>query len=187
MTLYLPSRSQTLDELDSESVRESLKKILSKKDIPHAYLFSGPRGTGKTSAARILAKVINCDPPSLKLRKGIEPCNKCDQCISITKGDNLDVIELDAASHRGIDDIRALRDAVKLAPARAKMKIYIIDEAHMLTLEASNALLKTLEEPPTHVMFILATTNPEKLIGTIRSRVTTVIFKKGNTEELVRA
>jgi len=146
MTLYLKYRSQTLDELDLKDVRELLKKIISSGNIPHAFIFTGPKGSGKTSAARILAKVINCErrnsknPPA-----GGEPCNECDQCISISKGENFDVIELDAASHRGIDDIRALRDAVKLASARAKKKVYIIDEAHMLTVEASNALLKTLE------------------------------------------
>src|SRR3989338_7407226 len=129
MTLYLKYRSQTLDELDLENVRSSLKKIVTKGDIPHAFLFSGPKGTGKTSAARILAKIVNCES---KVHN--EPCNKCVQCISIAKGENLDVIELDAASHRGIDDIRSLRDAVKLASARAKKKVYIIDEAHMLTI-----------------------------------------------------
>ncbi|OGM26253.1 DNA polymerase III, subunit gamma and tau [Candidatus Woesebacteria bacterium RIFCSPLOWO2_01_FULL_39_61] len=183
MTFYLKYRPQTLVDLDSTPVRESLIKIVESKSIPHAFLFSGPRGTGKTSAARILAKVVNCENPPA----GGEPCNECDQCTSITKGTNMDVIELDAASHRGIDDVRALRDAVKLAPARAKKKVYIIDEAHMLTVEASNALLKTLEEPPEHVMFILATTNPEKLIDTIRSRVTNVRFSKATNQELVRS
>lgn len=187
MTLYLKYRPQTLTDLDSTSVRESLIKIVESESIPHAFLFSGPRGTGKTSAARILAKVVNCDPEKSSLRKGIEPCNECGQCTSITKGTNMDVIELDAASHRGIDDVRALRDAVKLAPARARKKVYIIDEAHMLTTEASNALLKTLEEPPEHVMFILATTNPEKLIDTIRSRVTNIRFSKATREELIRS
>jgi len=180
MTLYLKYRPQTLEDVDHEIVRESLKKIIKSGNIPHAFLFSGPKGVGKTSVARILAKVVNCE----NLGKVGEPCNKCDSCTSITNGSNLDVIELDAASHRGIDDIRTLRDAVKLAPARAKMKVYIIDEAHMLTLEASNAFLKTLEEPPAHTLFILATTNPEKLIDTIRSRTTQVIFKKATIGEL---
>ena len=187
MTLYLKYRSKTVDELDLESVRESLKKIISSKKIPHAFLFAGPKGTCKTSAARILAKVVNCDPPTPALRKGMEPCNQCYQCTSITRGDNLDVIEMDAASHRGIDDIRMLREAVKLSPVKAKKKVYIIDEAHMLTTEASNALLKTLEEPPDHVLFILATTNPEKLIETIRSRTTYVAFKKASIPEIMRS
>jgi len=182
MTLYLKYRPKNLDEIDEVDVSESLKKILSQKSFPHAFLFAGPKGTGKTSAARILAKIINCENP-----KGIEPCSKCEQCVSIEKGNNLDVIELDAASHRGIDDVRVLRDAVKLAPVAAKKKIYIIDEAHMLTTEASNALLKTLEEPPEHVVFILATTNPEKLIDTIRSRTTLINFKKASTIEILRS
>lgn len=182
MTLYLKYRPKNLDELDEVAVSESLKKIVSKKNIPHAFLFAGPKGTGKTSAARILAKVINCTDP-----QGSEPCNKCEQCKTITDGNNLDVIEMDAASHRGIDDVRMLRDAVKLAPVSAKKKIYIIDEVHMLTTEASNALLKTLEEPPEHVVFILATTNPEKLIDTIRSRTTLIQFKKAGTSEIIRS
>ncbi len=183
MTLYLKYRPQTLNELDIEEVRDSLKKILSSGKIPHALIFSGPKGTGKTSAARILAKVVNCEDP----QKDGEPCNRCDQCLTIARGENLDVLELDAASHRGIDDVRALREAVKLASTKAKKKVYIIDEAHMLTLEASNALLKTLEEPPPHVVFILATTNPEKLIPTIRSRATEIIFRKALVPEIVRS
>jgi DNA polymerase III subunit gamma/tau len=183
MTLYLKYRPKNLDELDLSDVGESLKKIVGSENIPHAFLFAGPKGTGKTSAARILAKIINCE----KLGKNGTPCDKCEQCISITKGTNLDVIEMDAASHRGIDDVRVLRDAVKLAPTKAKKKIYIIDEAHMLTTEASNALLKTLEEPPEHVVFVLATTNPEKLIDTIRSRTTFISFRKATAPEIVKA
>lgn len=182
MTLYLKYRPKNLDELDESSVSESLKKIIAKKNIPHAFLFAGPKGTGKTSAARILAKIINCED----LKDGV-PCDKCNQCVSTTKGSNLDVIEMDAASHRGIDDVRILRDAVKLAPVSGKKKIYIIDEVHMLTTEASNALLKTLEEPPEHVVFILATTNPEKLIETIRSRTTLIQFSKASPSEIVRS
>jgi len=182
MTLYLKYRPKNLDELDETSVSESLKKIISKGSIPHAFLFAGPKGTGKTSAARILAKILNCEN-----LQGINPCNKCDQCISVANGNNLDVIEMDAASHRGIDDVRLLRDAVKLAPVSAKKKVYIIDEVHMLTVEASNALLKTLEEPPEHVVFILATTNPEKLIETIKSRTTLIQFRKAGTGEIVRS
>jgi DNA polymerase-3 subunit gamma/tau len=184
ITLYLKYRPQTLDELDLDSVREQLKKIVSSGNIPHALLFAGPKGTGKTSAARIIAKIVNCEKQGKKLG---EPCNKCSQCKGISNGNNIDVIELDAASNRGIDDIRALRDTIKLSPAYAKKKVYIIDEAHMLTLEASNALLKTLEEPPDHVLFILATTNPEKLIETIRSRTTFIEFHKASPEETVRS
>lgn len=180
MTLYLKYRPTNLDELDLVDVGVNLKKLLSTDKIPHAFLFAGPKGTGKTSAARILAKIINCTGKK-------PPCDKCEQCLSITKGTNMDVIEMDAASHRGIDDVRTLRDAVNLAPVSAKKKIYIIDEAHMLTTEASNALLKTLEEPPAHVIFVLATTNPEKLIDTIKSRVTVVSFRKANSTEIVRS
>jgi len=180
MTLYLKYRPQSLEELDSQVVRESLQKIVASGKIPHAFLFSGPKGIGKTSAARILAKIVNCESKKA-------PCNKCEQCITISKGTNLDVIELDAASNRGIEDVRNLRDAVKLSPAKARKKVYIIDEAHMLTTEAANALLKTLEEPPEHVMFILATTNPEKLVETIRSRTTNITFSKAKPEELLRS
>lgn len=183
-TFYLKYRPQKIDDLDIASVRDTLNKIVSSGKIPHAILFSGPKGTGKTSAARIVAKVINCEENEKKLG---DPCGKCDQCLSIEKGNNIDVIELDAASHRGIDDARALIDAVKLSPARARKKVYIIDEAHMLTTEASNALLKTLEEPPAHVVFILATTNPEKLIETIRSRTTNITFSKASLEEVVHS
>jgi DNA polymerase-3 subunit gamma/tau len=180
-TLYLKYRPQTIKELDITEARDSLSKIVKADKIPHAMLFSGPKGTGKTSAARIVAKIVNCESKTAK------PCNKCEQCKSIGRGANIDVVEIDAASHRGIDDVRTLRDAVKLSPAEAKKKIYIIDEAHMLTTEASNALLKTLEEPPEHVMFILATTNPEKLIGTIRSRTTNINFRKATDGEVVRS
>jgi DNA polymerase-3 subunit gamma/tau len=183
MTFYLKYRPQKIEELDLEDVRELLKKIIKSGKIPHAFLFSGPKGSGKTSAARILAKVVNCEK---RRKNSIEPCNKCEQCALVTKGTNLDVVELDAASHRGIDDVRALRDAVKLASAKAEKKVYIIDEAHMLTTEAANALLKTLEEPPGHVMFVLATTNPEKLTETIRSRTTNILFKKATLAEIER-
>lgn len=182
MTLYLKYRGQTINEIDISSVRVTLTNILKSGSIPHAFLFTGPRGTGKTSAARILAKIINCES---NLKSG-KPCNKCEHCKSTTNGNNIDVIEMDAASNRGIDDVRALRDIVKLAPANSKAKVYIIDEAHMLTTEASNALLKTLEEPPAHVYFILATTNPEKLIDTVKSRTTLVQFTKATVDEIKR-
>lgn len=187
MTYYLKYRPQKLEDLDLDSVREQLKKIVSSGNIPHALLFAGPKGTGKTSAARIIAKIANCERIAHSGKRTVEPCNKCQQCISIMKGNNIDVIELDAASNRGIDDVRALRDTIKLSPASAKKKVYIIDEAHMLTLEASNALLKTLEEPPEHVVFILATTNAEKLIETVRSRTTLIEFHKASSEEIARS
>lgn len=181
MTYYLTYRPQKIADLDLFSVREMLNRILSQKNIPHAFLFSGPRGAGKTSAARILAKAVNCTNP----QKGGEPCNACPECLSISNGSSLDVIEIDAASNRGVDDIRSLRDGVKLATTGSKKKVYIIDEAHMLTNEASNALLKTLEEPPSHVLFVLATTNPGKLLDTIRSRCTQIVFPKATSEEIV--
>ncbi len=181
MTLYLKYRPNTLNELDLTSVRESLQKILKSENVPHALLFSGPRGAGKTSAARIVAKVLNCE----NLQNG-EPCNKCEQCSAINSGNHMDVIELDAASNRGIDDIRALRESVGLSPQTAKKKIYIIDEAHMLTTEAANAFLKTLEEPPSHVQFIFATTDPQKLPETIKSRLYTIAFTKASKDEIAR-
>jgi DNA polymerase III subunit gamma/tau len=182
MTLYLKYRPQTIDELDLGNVRETLTNIINSGNIPHAFLFSGPKGTGKTSAARILAKVINCE----NLGKNGEPCNKCSSCLSIINGSNIDVIELDAASNRGIDDIRSLKEGIYLSPASAKKKVYIIDEVHMLTLEAANAFLKTLEEPPDHVVFILATTNPEKLPETVISRLTRINFTKASDEDVAR-
>lgn len=145
-------------------VRETLEKILKAKELPHAWLFSGPRGTGKTSSARILAKTINDDETVL---------------------DTPDVIEIDAASNRGIDDIRSLREGIALAPMGAKYKVYIIDEVHMLTTEAFNALLKTLEEPPKHVVFVLCTTEAQKLPETVVSRCTQVQFKKPSITEIV--
>lgn len=182
MTLYLKYRPQKLSDIDIRSVRESISKILLSGKIPHAFLFSGTKGTGKTSTARIVAKYVNCQA---KKSKDKLPCNECESCISITKGENLDVIEIDAASHRGIDDIRTLRETIKLSPFKSKYKVYIIDECHMLTTEAANALLKTLEEPPNHVIFILATTNPEKLLPTILSRCVIINFTKAKAEEIV--
>lgn len=183
-------RPQTISELDLTSVREGLEKVLTSPNLPHAFLFCGPRGTGKTSAARIVAKAVNCigrsDPSFAKASEGkiFEPCNKCEQCVSITSGNNLDVLEIDAASNRGIDDIRDLREKIKLAPTKSKYKVYIIDEVHMLTIEAFNALLKTLEEPPAHAIFILCTTDWEKLPETIVSRCMRFNFKRAKKEEI---
>ena len=159
-------RPQTFDDIVGQThVTRTLKNAVEQNRLAHAYLFVGPRGTGKTSTARILAKALNCiHGPT------VAPCGKCDNCREIAGGNSLDVIELDAASNRGIDDVRELRDNVRYAPAKGRFKIYIIDEVHMLTKEAANALLKTLEEPPKHVIFCLATTEPEKLPITILSR-----------------
>jgi DNA polymerase-3 subunit gamma/tau len=186
-------RPQKIEELDLVAIREGLGKVLKSGKIPHAFLFAGPRGIGKTSAARIIAKAINCLEQTTK-NKGKrvhpessprgEPCNQCEQCLSITGGTNIDVLEIDAASNRGIDDIRELREKIKLAPARAQYKVYIIDEVHMLTTEAFNALLKTLEEPPEHAIFILCTTAPEKLPETIISRCLRFNFKRPTIKEI---
>lgn len=184
MSFYRIYRPQVIDEIDNIAVREALLRLLTKpkKDLPHAYLFSGPRGAGKTTAARLIAKLYNCQKPSK-----IGPCGACDQCVSIAAGRNLDVLEIDAASNRGIDEIRQLRDAISLAPVSAAFRIYIIDEVHMLTTEAFNALLKTLEEPPAHAVFILATTDPQKVPVTIQSRCVSLIFSKATDEELESA
>jgi len=184
MSFYRTYRPQVIDEIDNVAVREAILRLLGKpkKDLPHAFLFTGPRGGGKTTAARIIAKLFNCEKPT---KEG--PCGTCDQCVSIAEGKNLDVLELDAASNRGIDEIRTLRDGINLAPVSSKYKIYIIDEVHMLTTEAFNALLKTLEEPPAHAVFVLATTDPQKVPVTIQSRCIGVSFKKASDEELIHA
>jgi DNA polymerase-3 subunit gamma/tau len=182
-TYYLKYRPQKVSELDLVDVRESLQKILKSKKIPHAFLFSGPKGIGKTSAARIIAKTINC--PHQK--KEGEPCNRCEICQEITVGSSLDLIEIDAASSRGIDDIRNLREKIKLLPVKCQYKVYIIDEAHMLTTEAFNALLKTLEEPPAHAVFILCTTEAQKIPKTILSRCLQIKFRRSKFEEVIRS
>jgi DNA polymerase-3 subunit gamma/tau len=182
MVYYRKYRPQTISELDLTSVREKLSAILSSKDLPHAFLFTGSKGLGKTSAARILAKAINCTSS-----KGIEPCNKCEVCVSITNGSNLDVLEIDGASNGGVEEIRTLRERVKFASATLKKKVYIIDEVHMLSPGAFNALLKTLEEPPSHVVFVLATTELHKLPATVISRTFQIKFEKPLEEEVVNS
>jgi DNA polymerase III subunit gamma/tau len=183
MVYYRKYRPQHISDLDNEEVRETLLSVLA-KEPPHAFLFTGPKGLGKTSTARIVAKAVNC---TNKKKDSAEPCNECDQCTSITKGTNMDVIEIDAASNRGIDEIRELKEKIRLAPLAATTKVYIIDEVHMLTTEAFNALLKTLEEPPNHAMFILATTEPHKVPATILSRCLHISFHLATKEELVRS
>lgn len=189
MVFYRKYRPQTLLDLDSTIVREKLYAILARPDaIPHAILFTGPKGLGKTSTARIIAKVVNCiGDKKNRGESGIEPCNVCEQCVSITQGTSMDVLEIDAASNRGIDEIRELKETIKLTPLSAKKKIYIIDEVHMLTTEAFNALLKTLEEPPSHAMFLLCTTEPQKVPPTILSRTFHLSFQKATIDELVRS
>lgn len=184
MSFYRIYRPQIIEEIDNVAVREQLLSLLTKekKQLPHAFLFTGPRGTGKTTAARIVAKLFNCTKPT---KHG--PCGKCDQCISIADGRNLDVLEIDAASNRGIDEIRQLRDAINLSPSGAAFKVYIIDEVHMLTTEAFNALLKTLEEPPAHAVFVLATTDPQKVPATIKSRCVGITFHRATAAELAAA
>lgn len=184
MVYYRKYRSQTIAQLDSPKLRETLTSVLSAKEVPHAFLFTGPKGLGKTSTARIIAKVLNC---TSKKRNGIEPCNACEQCVSITNGNNIDVLEIDGASNRGIDEIRELRERVNLAPSSAKKKVYIIDEVHMLTTEAFNALLKTIEEPPAHVVFIFCTTEPQKVPATIISRCFHISLNRATDEEIMHS
>lgn len=184
MNYYLKYRPQKINELDLTLVRTALGEILKAKSVPHAWLLTGPKGTGKTSSARIIAKSINCLKPD---KDSAEPCNRCDACRTITNGTALDVLEIDAASNRGIDDIRELKDKINLAPGNLKYKVYIIDEVHMLTKEAFNALLKTLEEPPAHAVFILATTEAAKLPETVVSRCLVVKFSKASPAELTRS
>ena len=177
--LYRKYRPKTFDEVaGQEVVVKTLKNSVTNNKINHAYLFAGPRGCGKTTIAKIFAKLVNCENSS----NGI-PCNKC-VCCTQSNEQNMDVIEMDAASNNGVDEIREINNKVKLAPTLGKYKIYIIDEVHMLTIGAFNALLKTLEEPPAHVIFILATTDPHKVPITILSRCQRFDLKKISDEQI---
>ena len=181
ITLYRKYRPSSFSEVSGENeIVKSLKLSLKNKSMAHAYLFSGPRGVGKTTIARLIAKGVNC----LNLKENGEPCNECKNCKAINEGRCSDLIEIDAASNRSIDEIRSLKEKINYQPVEGLKKVYIIDEAHMLTKEAFNALLKTLEEPPAHVIFILATTELEKILPTIISRCQRYDFKPLDLEEM---
>ena len=179
--LYRKYRPQTFSEVvGQEHITETLKNELASGKTVHAYLFTGTRGTGKTSCAKILAKAINCLSPI-----DGDPCLTCESCLSVSNGENTDIVEIDAASNNSVESIRELRDQVAFAPASSKYRVYIIDEVHMLSTSAFNALLKTLEEPPSHVIFILATTEVHKLPATILSRCQRFDFKRIEAERIL--
>ena len=187
LAIYRKYRPQKLsDVLGQENVTSILKNAAAADRLGHAYLFYGPRGSGKTTSARILAKIVNCEKrqKDAKFRELGEPCNECRVCEGIDSGRALDIVEIDAASNRGIDEIRDLKESIKFAPSSYKYKVFIIDEAHQLTKEAFNALLKTLEEPPEHALFIMATTEIHKIPATVISRCQRFDFKRISEPEL---
>jgi len=181
LVLYRKYRPKSFSEIvGQEHIVQTLTNAISSGMISHAYLFSGPRGSGKTTIARLLAKALNCQN-----RKGFEPCNNCSSCNEINEARAIDLIEVDAASNRGIDEIRELREGIRFSPAKSKYKVFIIDESHQLSKDAANALLKTLEEPPSHAIFILATTEIHKMIPTIISRCQRFDFRKLTIPEII--
>lgn len=184
--LYRKYRPKTFEEVEGqEHVVQALKGALLSGRVGHAYLFCGPRGTGKTTTARLLAKALNCDKrQETRDKDKTEPCNVCGYCNEINENKSLDLIEIDAASNRGIDEVRNIKESAQVAATGGKYKVFVVDECHMLTREANNALLKLLEEPPSHVVFILATTEPHKLLDTVLSRVQRFDFRKITTDHI---
>lgn len=182
LVLYRKYRPQSFSEIiGQEHIVQTLTNSIAGKSISHAYLFTGPRGSGKTTIARLFAKAINCEDTS-----SFEPCNKCGSCLEIMQSKSMDLIEIDAASHTGVDDVRELIDGIKFSPVKSKYKIFIIDECHQLSKSAANALLKTLEEPPAHAIFLLATTEVHKMIPTIISRCQRFDFKRLQIPEITK-
>lgn len=182
LVLYRKYRPQSFNDfVGQEHVVKTLANEIASGNIGHAYLFAGPRGTGKTSLARLFAKAVNCQ----NLKNGFEPCNECPACLEINKGKTVDLIEIDTASNRGIEDVKELREGIKFAPSFLKYKVLILDESHQLSKDAANALLKILEEPPSHAIFILATTEIHKMIPTILSRCQRFDFYKIPTDQMI--